>query len=119
MKIESVTPMLTVPEIASAIAFYREVLGFECVNQMDAWACLAKDGVEVMFSLPNAHVPFEKPQFTGSLYFRCKDVDAMWERVQTKAEIVYPVETFEYGMREFAIRDNNGYLLQFGAPSAL
>jgi len=28
--------------------------------------------------------------------------------------ICYPIETFEYGMREFAIYDNNGYLLQFG-----
>ena len=25
-------------------------------------------------------------------------------------------ETFAYGMREFAIYDNNGYLLQFGTP---
>jgi hypothetical protein len=24
------------------------------------------------------------------------------------------MEDFEYGMREFAIRDNNGYILQFG-----
>lgn len=28
--------------------------------------------------------------------------------------VVYPIETFAYGMREFAIRDNNGYILQFG-----
>ena len=24
------------------------------------------------------------------------------------------IETFEWGMREFAIYDNNGYVLQFG-----
>jgi len=29
--------------------------------------------------------------------------------------VVYPIESFDYGMREFAIRDNNGYILQFGA----
>jgi hypothetical protein len=28
--------------------------------------------------------------------------------------IFYPVEDFSYGLREFAIRDNNGYILQFG-----
>lgn len=118
MKIEALTPMLTtVPEIAPAIAFYHDVLGFECDSRMEAWACLTKDGVEVMFALPNAHLRFDKPQFTGSLYFRCDDVDAIWEQVKARAEVVYPVEDFEYGMREFAIRDNNGYLLQFGAPS--
>ena len=34
--------------------------------------------------------------------------------MKDKAEVVYPIEDFDYGMREFAIRDNNGYLLQFG-----
>ena len=27
------------------------------------------------------------------------------------------MEEFHYGMREFAIYDNNGYMLQFGTPS--
>jgi hypothetical protein len=26
----------------------------------------------------------------------------------------YPLKDFDYGMREFTIRDNNGYILQFG-----
>ena len=118
MKIETVVPMLTVPEILPAVTFYRDVLGFGCANQMEAWACVSKDGVEVMFALPNAHLPFDKPQFTGSLYFRCEDVDAMWEQVKSKTDVVYPIETFDYGMREFAIRDNNGYLLQFGQQAS-
>jgi hypothetical protein len=29
-------------------------------------------------------------------------------------EAYYTIENFEYGMREFAIYDNNGYMLQFG-----
>jgi hypothetical protein len=32
------------------------------------------------------------------------------------ARVCYPIEDFHYGMREFAIFDNNGYLLQFGQP---
>jgi hypothetical protein len=30
--------------------------------------------------------------------------------------VCYGIEDFFYGMREFAIYDNNGYLLQFGQP---
>lgn len=67
-----------------------------------------------MIALPNAHVPFEKPVFTGSLYFSPDNVDALWESLHDKATIVYPIENFFYGMREFAILDNNGYMLQFG-----
>jgi uncharacterized glyoxalase superfamily protein PhnB len=115
VKLMDVVPMLTVTDIAATVAFYRQFLGFEVANEMEAWAAVGRDGVEVMFALPNAHVPFEKPQLTGSLYFRVDDVDAMWIAVKDKASIVYPLEDFDYGMREFAILDINGYCLQFGS----
>jgi len=35
-----------------------------------------------------------------------------------KANICYEIETFEWGMREFAIYDNNGYILQFGSTAS-
>ena len=114
MKLQVVVPMLTVTDVSASVSFYRDKLGFECANELSGWASMNKDGVEIMFALPNAHIPFEKPQLTGSLYFRCKAVDALWQDVKDKTEIVYPIENFDYGMREFAIRDNNGYLLQFG-----
>jgi len=41
-------------------------------------------------------------------------VDSLWEQIREKAAVVYPIEDFDYGMREFAIRDSNGYVLQFG-----
>lgn len=67
-----------------------------------------------MFSLPNAHEPFDKIQSTGSFYFHPEEVGELWRRIKDKAMVVYPLEDFDYGMREFAIRDNNGYILQFG-----
>ena len=67
-----------------------------------------------MFAWPNAHTPFERPALTGALYIRCDDVDEAWERVKDTVRVCYPIEDFDYGMREFAIFDNNGYLLQFG-----
>jgi uncharacterized glyoxalase superfamily protein PhnB len=96
------------------IAFYRELLGFECINRMEGWALLRRDSVELMLSLPNAHEPFDKIQFTGSFYFHPDEVDEFWRQIKDKAVVVYPLEDFDYGMREFAIRDNNGYILQFG-----
>ena len=114
MKLESFRPVLAVNNIDDTVRFYRDVLGFECANRMDGWAALSRDNVEVMISLPNAHEPFEKPTLTGSIYFNTSDVDAQWEQIKDKARVVYPIENFFYGMREFAIRDNNGYILQFG-----
>ena len=114
MKLENVKPMLAVNDMDKTIQFYCDVLRFECVSRLEGWAALRKDAVEVMISLPNAHEPFEKPTLTGSLYFSSDNIDALWEKIKDKATIVYPIESFYYGMREFAVRDNNGYMLQFG-----
>ncbi len=114
MKILDVTPMLTVTAMEPAIAFYRDILGFECLASLDGWACMGRDGTEVMLALPNAHLPFERPLMTGSLYFNTDDVDGWWGELKDRAQVEYPIEDFAYGMREFAVRDNSGYLLQFG-----
>lgn len=106
--------MLRTHQLEASIAFYRDVLGFTVGDQVEGWAVLTLDGVEVMLASPNAHEPFDKPAFTGSLYLRVADVDAVWEKVRGNAAVVYPIADFDYGMREFAIRDNNGYTLQFG-----
>jgi hypothetical protein len=45
-------------------------------------------------------------------------VDGLWQRLKDRARVCYPIENFEYGMRELAIYDNNGYLLQFGQPAS-
>jgi uncharacterized glyoxalase superfamily protein PhnB len=118
VKLTSIVPMLATTDIPETVRFYQERLGFECKSQMEGWACLERDGVELMLSAPNAHLPFEKPLLTGSLYFRLShadEVDELWAKVRGETPAVYPIEDFEYGMREFAIRDNNGYILQFGA----
>lgn len=78
------------------------------------WASVIIDNIELMFSLPNDHTPFDKPTFTGSFYFKTDQVDELWSNFKDKTKIAYSLENFEYGMREFAIHDNNGYLLQFG-----
>jgi len=114
MKLENMHPMLAVTDMDETIAFYLDVLGFACVERMDGWAALRRDEVEIMISLPNAHEPFTRPTLTGSLYFNTDDVDALWTAIKDRTTVVYPLENFYYGMREFAIRDNNGYLLQFG-----
>ncbi|MCB9897710.1 MAG: hypothetical protein H6825_06890 [Planctomycetes bacterium] len=57
------------------------------------------------------------PGFTGSLSIRVDDVDALWSRLKDVASVAYPLETFAYGMREFALLDPNGYLVQFGQES--
>ena len=116
MELIDITPLLNLTELDATIEFYTTYLEFTCVsyNKEVGWANLTHGKMSIMFSKPNAHIPFTKPTFTGSFYFNVNDVDKMWERLKDKVKVCYPIENFEYGMREFAIYDNNGYLLQFG-----
>ncbi|MFT3879508.1 MAG: VOC family protein [Gemmatales bacterium] len=120
MKLNSLTPMLRTWKLQETIAFYTKVLGFvvDATNDQAGWAALHREGVSLMLSEPNPHEGDKYPRFTGSLYFNVDDVEAVWQQVKTKAAISYPPETFFYGMREFGIYDNNGYLLQFGQEVA-
>lgn len=118
------SPMLRTPDLAGAIAFYVERLGFvlQRHSEADGWACLARDGIELMLARPLDSVDGgeDVPMFGGSLYFRLADaaaVDRLWSALQGHARTCYAPDTFHYGMREFAIHDPAGHLLQFGAPA--
>jgi len=116
MPLKEIRPMLYTDQVGPTIVFYTSRLGFSCVagGEEEGWAALRRDDIEIDLSRPNAHIPFSAPQFTGSFYIITEDVDTLWAELKDKARVCYPLESFEYGMREFAIYDNNGYLLQFG-----
>lgn len=117
MTFTALRPILWTENINETIGFYTRILGFNLIGRNDEWqwASLKKDEVMIMLSQND----YEKPNgigFTGSLYFNVDNVDELWEDLKTKAKVCYEIETFEWEMREFAVYDNNGYLLQFGQP---
>jgi hypothetical protein len=71
--------MFWTKEIAATVAFYTDVLGFECGLLEEGWAVLLRDEIEVMLAYPNEHVTFNGPMFTGSFYINTTNVDELWE----------------------------------------
>ena len=116
MKLLEIRPMIYSKDIEGTILFYTRQLGFTCDEHIPewGWAAFSRDSVEMMVAYPNEHTPFEKPAYTGSFYFTVEDVDKLWAEFKDKAKVCYAIDNFEHGMREFAVYDNNGYLLQFG-----
>ncbi|MGL2965997.1 VOC family protein [Flavobacterium sp. XGLA_31] len=116
MKFQPIIPIIWTEQVQETIEFYSNILGFTCGERNDdwGWAALHKDDCELMIAKPNAHTSFKQPTFTGSFYIKTDDVETLWQELKTKTKIGYELETFEWGMKEFAIYDNNGYMLQFG-----
>ncbi|MEN9684810.1 MAG: hypothetical protein RLZZ28_596 [Bacteroidota bacterium] len=117
MEFERLTPMLWTNDVKASIDFYTKLLGFTLdeYNEEWEWCHLHKGPVNLMFAKPNEHSAYEgAPNFTGSFYFYVTALDALWAELSARVTISYPIANFSHHMREFAILDNNGYLLQFG-----
>ena len=114
MKFTGLTPTLYTRDIRGSIAFYVTMLGFTHDGPIRGRRLRApRRGGDHVRVAERAHA-VRRPLLTGALYIRCDDVDEAWAKVKDAARVCYPIEDFDYGMREFAIFDNNGYLLQFG-----
>ena len=117
MKFEHLTPMLWTNDLQATVAFYQTILGFDLDSYSTdwGWCHLHKNNVKLMFCKPNLHMVHKDPiGCTGSFYIYTEDVDDYWNLIHDKVTVEYPISNFKHSMREFAIYDNNGYLLQFG-----
>jgi catechol 2,3-dioxygenase-like lactoylglutathione lyase family enzyme len=124
VKFASVTPNLIVRDIAVSTAFYRDVLGFEIKQTVpDAapfvFVWLEKDGVPVFLNDPAAvahDVPAAAalpPGGTATMFFVISGVDAYHSAIAARVNVVMPLKTQFYGMREFAITDPDGHIITF------
>jgi catechol 2,3-dioxygenase-like lactoylglutathione lyase family enzyme len=123
MKLDGLIPMLITPDLPRTIDFYTRELGFELEASWPAggdltWCRLKCGSAILMFMTPEEEMPEIKPALTGQLYLYPPDVDALWRELSGKVEVVSPLANWDHGMREFQIRDCNGYVLRFGAESA-
>ena len=116
MTFKKLTPMLYTHDVEGTIDFYTTYLGFICGDKNGEWnwAAMHRDEVDIMLAKPNEQTPFEKSVFTGSFYIYVDNVDSLWEQLKNRVKICYAIENFDWKMREFAIYDNNGYVIQIG-----
>ena len=116
MKLYNLRPILWVNDVRATIDWYVNTLGFEEAAYIEKWnwGQVIKDDIRIMFGKPQEFAIHGKSEFTGSIYFNVDDVDSLWQQFKDSPLVCYPLETFEYEMKEFAIKDINGYMLQFG-----
>jgi uncharacterized glyoxalase superfamily protein PhnB len=109
-------PMIHVPDVRRTAGWY-EALGFRLERwngdgaEMD-WALLRLGDSEVMFNAGGRASASERREV--DLYLHTDDLEADWERLEGRVEIVEPIHDTAYGMREFIVRDVNRFWITFG-----
>ena len=114
-------PIITVRDIQSAKAFYVDVLGFAVEFEWGeplTMVGLCKDAVEVhLFS--SLHENARQPPGTANISVLTDEVDELFERCRASAaEVLIEPGARPYGLIDFAIRDPEGNVLNFGCDAA-
>ncbi len=122
--IESMSPFFIVGDVETAVAFYRDKLGFEVQFQQPDenpfFAIVGRGGAMLFLKsgearpLPN---PRRDPEMRWDAYCFTPDPDALAaEFTQRGAPFSTPLKDTSDGLRGFEITDPDGYVLFFGRP---
>ena len=119
MTMTLLTPHLKTNDLDQTVSFYRDLLGFSVGASWpgaDPTSCILDQGnVHLSFTTdPNGW--YSAPCLAGQLWIEVEDLMALHSKIVGKVKIEWGPEVYEYGRREFAIRDCNGYLLAFSQP---
>ncbi len=114
-------PALLVRDMAETLDFYRK-LGFRLTGCQPGhpdpvWAEVQRDAVTLQFHTdPPSGTP-PTPVCSGTLCLFPESVTDLAEELRGKVAFAWGPEVMDYGMREFAVQDPNGYYLAFTEPA--
>jgi hypothetical protein len=112
VKWRSIAPVLPVADVSSTAAYFRDKLGFSVRSVMpesgDHWVVLERDGVEIHL------VPKDWP--AGALVL-VDSVDLLVGELKERgAQFESGPTDQQYGMRDFAVSEPNGFQIGFWQP---
>lgn len=111
-----------VKSVNKTVKFYTEVLGFTKVVSVPeegelVFAIVQADDATLMFQQVD-NLKTEYPDLRGSghngaftFYIRLKNKNVLYERIKSTGLLVKELHKTPYGAEEFAIQDNNGFIL--------
>ncbi len=135
MTFNKLTPNFEVQNIQKTVNFYETILGFSLVmavpetqdgieqsiadSKKYVFAMVVKDKVELMFQQTESFkqdLKFAKElpiAASVSFYMEVNGVDNLFNDVKDKVSEISELKTAWHGMKEFYIKDINGYILGF------
>jgi catechol 2,3-dioxygenase-like lactoylglutathione lyase family enzyme len=114
-----ITPFMHVPDLARALEFFSDVLGFQALVRMDEYAYMEREtiGIRLMQNQGEDGAPPGNRRF--AYYIDVRDVDALYAELKPKLDTlpqrdVHGPANKSYGQRELLVLAPDGNLLAFG-----
>jgi catechol 2,3-dioxygenase-like lactoylglutathione lyase family enzyme len=116
-----VAPEFFVPDVAEAVRLYTEKLGFTLLRaDYPTFAILALGNAVIMFASEAVYAgPRSELQRRGGgidIRIMVPDADTVRERVRAAGlDVVHEIADRDYGLRDFIVRDPNGFRIRFAS----
>jgi glyoxylase I family protein len=125
------TPLISVFDMLRALAFYRDLLGFEVVTaspevetpegRFSHWMWLRLGKADLM--LNTQYDSGERPEHPvaaraaahgdSCLYIGCSDIAAAYQQLTQRGLETNPPKLAPYGLKHFGVKDPDGYIIVF------
>jgi uncharacterized glyoxalase superfamily protein PhnB len=123
-KLESLSPNLIAGSVNASVEFYSKYFGFKLVASVPetgtyGWAMVERDGITVMFqSLKSLQedmpsLKFDKKGSIGTFFIKMKGIEELYDSLKGKLDFALEWRVTFYGMKEFGVKDPDGYYLIF------
>jgi uncharacterized glyoxalase superfamily protein PhnB len=115
--LRAATPMIHVPDVRATAAWY-EAIGFTLLESHDdggkglSFAILSAGNTRLMLNQGGSLSTAERREV--DLYVDTERVDQLFASLRDRVRVVAGLNETDYGMREFIIRDPNGFWITFG-----
>ncbi len=107
--IRQALPELPSDNVAAAVAYYRDVLGFRINYQQDDLGVMERDAITILLIART-----EMHKGIGSFGTYVSDVDALYEELRAKgAKVLEPPVSYPWGLRNFRVVDPEGNRITF------
>src|SRR5690242_1609864 len=117
-------PCLHVNDMRRSLHVYLEVLGFSQtgyypIESEPIRTEVRRDDVAIILYTVPVHGGDQTPAFTGALYVFPESIESLAAELRDRVPFAWGPQDTDFGIREFAIRDPDGYTLVFAEPSAV
>ena len=102
-------PVLPSTDIARAVGFYAEKLGFGMSFRFDDYAAVSRDGVEIHLRL----VKGSKAPKGGGCRIEVRGIDSLYEECSSAGVVQGNGNLEAASLREFVVQDGDGNLITF------